>query len=119
MFYLWFFFGKEEFRLTVIRNSVIKLLTLFSIFMFIPTYSAEIPLREINVHKELLNPFQELAFDLLIIVQVVIGSLMFVCIAHNLVIYLVTTSDIVNYSQHWSLVRDNPQPGQFVLDTSL
>lgn len=31
----WFFFGKEEFRLTVIRNSVIKLLTLFSIFMFI------------------------------------------------------------------------------------
>ena len=58
--------------------------------MFIPTSSTEIPAGKIDVHEELLNPLEELAFDLLIIVQVVIGSLMFVGLAHNLVIYLVT-----------------------------
>ena len=56
--------------------------------MFIPTSSTEIPTRKIDVHKELLNPLEELTFDILVIVQVVVGSLMFVCIAHNLVILL-------------------------------
>lgn len=31
----WFFFGLEEFKLTVIRNLVIKLITTFSIFIFV------------------------------------------------------------------------------------
>ncbi|WP_455137362.1 oligosaccharide flippase family protein [Thermophilibacter sp.] len=31
----WFFFGLEEFRLTVVRNSIIKLLTFISIFVFV------------------------------------------------------------------------------------
>ena len=51
--------------------------------MFIPTSSAEIPSGKIHVHKELLNPFEQLAFDLLVIVQVVVGSLMFECSAHH------------------------------------
>ena len=50
--------------------------------MFIPTCPTAVSLREIDVHKELLNPFEQLAFDFLVIVQVVVGSLMFVCLTH-------------------------------------
>ena len=31
----WFFYGLEEFRITVARNSFVKLLTLISIFTFV------------------------------------------------------------------------------------
>lgn len=31
----WFFFGLEEFKLTVVRNGIIKILTLFAIFTFV------------------------------------------------------------------------------------
>ncbi len=33
----WFFFGIEKFKLTVIRNSIIKILSLFAIFLFVKT----------------------------------------------------------------------------------
>ena len=56
--------------------------------MFVPTSSTEIPSGEIYVHKELLNPFEQLTFDLLVIVKVVVGSLVFVGLTHNLVILL-------------------------------
>ena len=35
----WFFFGMEQFKLTVIRNTAIKLLSVCSIFMFVNEYS--------------------------------------------------------------------------------
>lgn len=63
--------------------------------MFIPTFSTEIPSGKIHVHKELLNPFEQFAFDFLVIVQVVVGSLMFVGLTH--------------YSLLLSLVRDTSQ----------
>ena len=56
--------------------------------MFIPAFPTAIPTRKIDVHEELLNPLEELTFDILVIVQVVVGSLMFICLAHNLVILL-------------------------------
>lgn len=31
----WFFFGMEQFQITVIRNSIVKLITIFSIFLFV------------------------------------------------------------------------------------
>lgn len=31
----WFFFGMEEFKLTVVRNTIIKIITLMSIFVFV------------------------------------------------------------------------------------
>lgn len=34
----WFFFGLEQFKLTVIRNTVIKLISVCSIFMFVKEY---------------------------------------------------------------------------------
>lgn len=33
----WFFFGLEEFKITVLRNTVIKILSLISIFLFVKT----------------------------------------------------------------------------------
>lgn len=35
----WFFFGMEQFKLTVIRNTAIKLLSVCSIFLFVKEYS--------------------------------------------------------------------------------
>ncbi len=35
----WFFFGIEQFKLTVVRNAIIKLLTVISIFMFVKSSS--------------------------------------------------------------------------------
>lgn len=35
----WFFFGIEQFKLTVIRNTIIKLLSVCSIFIFVKEYS--------------------------------------------------------------------------------
>ena len=56
--------------------------------MFIPTSSTEIPTRKIDVHEELLNPFEQLSFDLLVIVKVVVGSLMFIGLAHGSLLLL-------------------------------
>lgn len=33
----WFFFGLEKFKLTVLRNAIIKIMTMFSIFIFVKT----------------------------------------------------------------------------------
>ena len=71
--------------------------------MFIPTSSTEIPSREIDVHKELLDTFQQLAFDFPVVMQVVVGSLVFVCPTH--------------YPPSLMSVREGNQWRQFLLDT--
>lgn len=50
--------------------------------MFIPTSPAEIPSREIDVHKELLDTFEQLTFDFFVMMQVIVGSLMFIGLTH-------------------------------------
>ena len=71
--------------------------------MFIPASYTEIPFWEIDVHKELLNPFQELTFDFLVVMKVVVGGLVFVCLTH--------------YSPPLMSVRVGSQWHQFVHDT--
>ena len=45
----WFFFGTEKFKVTVIRNTVIKLLTVIAIFLFVRT--AEDLWKYVDVYK--------------------------------------------------------------------